>query len=313
MSDIEQLKLRRLDLTVLLVFIGLMRRRKATEVAHELGLTQSAVSHALRRLREIFGDELFLRRPHGLEPTAVAIAAEAPIQAAVEQLRAALSGPGEFMPGNAKGVVRIAAYDAELATLMPLLICMLGQKAPGLTVAARALGRREALDALARGEIDIALGFFWNLEDVFIATPLFEEEYRVVGGRMTRRRGRLTLDRYLALPHILVSPPGDLRGIVDSLLEREGRSRRVVAAVPLFFPALAAVKGSAAVATVPRRIAEGYAGAFDLWIAEPPIAIRRFTVAAVRHRRNQTSPLHLWLTELLAEIAAAAISEQAGD
>jgi DNA-binding transcriptional LysR family regulator len=305
MSDIDQIKLRRLDLTVLLVFLGLMRRRKATEVARELGLTQSAVSHALRRLREIFGDELFLRRPHGLEPTAVAIAAEAPIQAAVEQLRAALAAPGGFEPAKAEGLVRIAAYDAELATLLPPLVCRLGHEAPKLTLAARALARGEALDALARGEVDVAVGFFWKLDEGFLATPLLEEEYRVVGGHATKRKGALSLERYLALPHILVSPAGDLRGIVDTMLEREGRSRRVVAAVPLFFPALAAVRNSAAVATIPRRIAEGYAAAFELWVAEPPLAIRRFTISAVRHRRNQASPLHLWLTAILAEIAAA--------
>lgn len=298
------MKLRRLDLTVLLVFVGLMRRRKATEVARELGLTQSAVSHALRRLRNIFDDELFLRRPHGLEPTAVAIAAEEPIQAALQQLRAALSAPGAFDPARAEAQVRIAAYDAELATLVPPLICRLGRDAPGLTIVARALGRREALDALARGEVDIALGYFWDLDEMFVATPLLEEEYRVVGGRATRRRGRLTLERYLSLPHILVSPAGDLRGIVDALLEREGLSRRVVAAVPLFFPALAAVRGSSAIATVPRRIADGYAAAFDLWVGEPPIAIRNFTIAAVRHRRNQASALHTWMDGLLAEIAA---------
>jgi DNA-binding transcriptional LysR family regulator len=305
MSDIDQIRLRRLDLTVLLVFLGLMRRRKATEVGRELGLTQSAVSHALRRLREIFGDELFLRRPHGLEPTAVAIAAEAPIQAAVDQLRAALAAPGGFEPANAEGLVRIAAYDAELATLLPPLLCRLGHEAPGLTVAARALGRREALDALVAGEIDVALGFFWNLDDAFVAVPLLEEEYRVVGGAATRKHGPLTLERYLALPHILVSPGGDLRGIVDTLLERDGRSRRVVAAVPLFFPALAAVRGSRAVATIPRRIAEAYAPAFDLWVADPPLAIRRFTVAAVRHRRNLASPLQLWLNDILGEIVSA--------
>lgn len=305
MSDIDQIKLRRLDLTVLLVFLGLMRRRKATEVGRELGLTQSAVSHALRRLRGIFGDELFLRRPHGLEPTAIAIAAEAPIQAAVDQLRAALAAPGGFDPANAEGLVRIAAYDAELATLLPPLICRLGHEAPGLTVIARALGRREALEALAAGEVDLALGFFWNLDDAFVAVPLLEEEYRVVGGAATRKRGPLTLERYLALPHILVSPGGDLRGIVDTLLERDGRTRRVVAAVPLFFPALAAVRGSRAIATIPRRIAEIYAPAFDLWVAEPPLAIRRFTVAAVRHRRNLANPLQLWLNDILREIVVA--------
>lgn len=76
MSDLSRTELRRLDLTLLLVFLGLVRLRKSAEVATELGLTPSAVSQSIRRLRDIFGDELFLRRPHGMEPTAIALALE---------------------------------------------------------------------------------------------------------------------------------------------------------------------------------------------------------------------------------------------
>lgn len=304
MADIDSNQLRRLDMTLLLVFLGLMRRRKATEVAAELGLTQSAVSHALRRLRDVFGDELFLRRPHGLEPTAVATAAEPQVRAAIEGLRGALAGPRAFDPAAAEGLIRITAYDAEMATLVPGLICRLARDAPGLRIAARSIGRRDALDLLAAGEADLALGYFWNVGPTFVVTPLYEEEYLVVGSRSRETlRGRLTLDRYLALPHILVSPGGDMRGIVDSLLEREGRERRVIAAVPLFFPALAAVRDSRAIATLPKRIATAYADAFGLSIAVPPLSIRAFTVSAVRHRRNESSPVHLWLTNILCDLA----------
>ena len=72
MSDIDEIELRRLDLTVLLVFLNLMRFGKATDVATHMGLTQSSISHSIRRLRDSFGDPLFLRKPHGLEPTFVA-------------------------------------------------------------------------------------------------------------------------------------------------------------------------------------------------------------------------------------------------
>lgn len=87
MSELSISELRRLDLTLLLVFLGLLRHRKALDVAAELGLTQSAISQSLRRLRDIFDDELFLRRPHGMEPTATALALEAPVAAAVYALR----------------------------------------------------------------------------------------------------------------------------------------------------------------------------------------------------------------------------------
>ena len=115
MTDLSNIELRRLDLTLLLVFLGLVRHRKAAKVADELGLTQSAISQALKRLREIFSDELFLRRPHGLEPTTLAISLERPVAQAVETLRSALGSTQVFNPRVAEGTVKIAALDAEQA------------------------------------------------------------------------------------------------------------------------------------------------------------------------------------------------------
>jgi DNA-binding transcriptional LysR family regulator len=129
----------------------------------------------------------------------------------------------------------------------------------------------------------------------------------VVGSRRHYRfRRPLSLDQFVTLPHILVSPRGDLKGIVDSVLAREGRERRVIAAVPLFFPALAAVRDSKAIATLPRRIGEAYADAFGLSVTRPPVIVRRFTIAAVRHRRNASNPFHIWLTETIRQIGQGA-------
>ena len=293
MSDFRNNELRRLDLTVLLVFIGLLRHRKATEVAAELALTQSAVSHALKRLREVFGDDLFLRRPHGMEPTAVALALEAPIAAAIESLRRAVAGPQSFDPASAEGVVRLAALDAELVTLVPELIRTLSAGAPGIRIIARAIGRQNALDAIAAGELDVALGYFRDLSDAFIKDDLFQSKHRLAG--------TIALGTYLKHPHILVSPGGDLRGVVDDVLDSNGLTRRVIAALPLFLPALAAVQTTNALATVPRGIAMRYARAFHLAVAEPPLAIRNFSIAAVRHRRDEHNPMHRWLLERLRE------------
>src|SRR4051812_3121579 len=252
MSDLQNSKLRRLDLTVLLVFLGLLERRKATDVARDLGLTQSAVSHALKRLREVFGDELFLRRPHGMEPTAVALAIEGQIAAAVNGLRDSLGGARPFVPRKAEGVLRLAAFDAEQAALIPGLIERLSVQAPGLQVSVRSIGRRAAIDALVAAEIDLALGFFWDPGDQVAVVPLYNESFKVVGRPEVLRNTRtMPIKRYVALPHVLVSPGGDLRGVVDEVLERLGHKRRVVAAVPQFFPALATVAASDCIATLP--------------------------------------------------------------
>ena len=137
MSDLSKSELRRLDLTLLLVFLGMLKHRKARDVAQELGLTQSAISQALKRLREVFEDDLFLRRPHGMEPTATALALEAPIANAVETLRGARGVARSFDPETAKGQVRVAAMHAEQAVLIPALAARLRNAAPGAHAAAK--------------------------------------------------------------------------------------------------------------------------------------------------------------------------------
>jgi DNA-binding transcriptional LysR family regulator len=303
MSDLTNSELRRLDLTLLLVFLGLMRHRKAVLVAEELGLTQSGVSQALKRLRDIFGDPLFLRRPHGLDPTAVALALETPVARAVETLRAALGQTEAFDPATAERVIRLAALDAEQADLIPALIRMLRDRAPGLRLVVLPQARRAALDGLAANEIDIALGLFGALPETVIAMPLHEQGFRVVG-HPDLLAEPMTLERYAALPHVLVSPGGDLSGIADDALAAEGLSREVVAAVPQFFPALAAAAATRCLATVPERIAKRFAKPFGLASAEPPLPLRRFTVSALIHRRNERDAALGWLFDRLRQAAA---------
>ena len=301
MSDLSQSELRRLDLTLLLVFLGLVRHRKASDVAAELGLTQSAISQALKRLRSIFGEDLFLRRPHGLEPTATALALEAPIAAAVQALRGALGSARAFTPRTATGLVRIAALDAEQAVLLPPLAARLRERAPGLTLSVLPLGRGPAMEALAEGQADLALGFVWDPPATILGERLYDEGF-LVAGRPTAlpEAPRIDLDRYCAADHVLISPGGDLRGIVDEQLQAMGRSRRVIMGLPAFLPALAAAAASGALVTLPARVASTFAAGFGLVTAEPPLPVRRFPVSAFWHRRNDGDARTAWIRAQLS-------------
>ena len=306
MSDIDEMKIRRLDLTVLLVFLALMRERKAVAVADRMGLTQSSISHSLKRLRDVFEDELFLRKPHGLEPTAIAVALEPQIRSVVDQLNQALEKPAVFDPKSSTRTIRIAAYDLELTTVVPPLIAALQEAAPGTRLISQPKGRQEALRGLDDGTTDIALGFFWEIGSGYEATPLFRETYRLVARHgHPILSGGLDAERYAAARHLVVSPAGDLTGIVDMDLERLGLKRVVAAAVPLFFPALAVLSSTDLVATLPARLVSAYAPAFGLGSREPPISVRPFTVSAVVHRREARNPLHRWLVGRIAGIASA--------
>lgn len=301
MSDLSDAELRRLDLTLLLVLLGLLRHRKAADVAAGLGLTQSAISQALKRLRGIFGDALFLRRPHGLEPTATALALEAPVARAVEALRGALGTARAFDPAAATGTVRIAALDAEQAVLVPPLAARLRALAPGLVLSVLPLGRGEAVAALAEGRADLALGFLWERPETVAGEELYEESFLVAGRpEALPVAPGIDLDAYCAADHVLVSPGGDLRGIVDDRLAALGRGRRITLGLPAFLAALAAVAASGALVTLPARVARGFAPGFGLVTATPPLAIRRFPVSVFWHRRNERDARSLWLRRQLA-------------
>jgi DNA-binding transcriptional LysR family regulator len=302
MTDFSRSELRRLDLTLLLVFLGLLRHRKGAAVADELGLTQSAVSQALKRLRDIFGDELFLRRPHGMEPTATARALEAPVAQAVEVLRGALGAARRFEPAAAEGTVRIAALDAEQAVVIPALASELRTRSPGLRLSVLPLGRTQAVEALAEGRADLSLGFLWEAPDWISGERLYDEGFLVAGRPDALPDApRISLDAYCAADHVLISPAGDLHGIVDQRLEEMGLSRRVVLGLPAFLPALSAVAASGALVTLPARLALAFAPCFGLVTADPPLEVRRFPVSVFWHRRNDGEPRTIWLRDRIRD------------
>ena len=300
MSELSKSELRRLDLTLLLVFLGLLKHRKALDVAHELGLTQSAISQALKRLREIFGDDLFLRRPHGMEPTATALALETPIAHAVETLRGALGVARAFDPRTASGLVRLAAMHTEQAVLIPTLAARLRDTAPGLDLSVIPRGRSEAMEALQDGDVDLALGFFRDIPSSCHREVLYEDTY-LVAGRPEVLSGKtaLDLDTYCAMDHILTSPRAQLHGVVDLHLEKIGRERRVVLGLPAFLPALAAAAASNALVTLPARVAQAFAGRFGLVTQKPPLDLPSFPVSVVWHRRNHADPQTQWIKSQL--------------
>ena len=302
--DIDEIELRRLDLTVLLVFINLMRLRKASDVADHMGLTQSSISHSIKRLRDAFGDPLFLRAPKGMEPTAVALGLEPKIRTVVETLSQAISTPVVFDPASSTDTLRIGAFDNEMTTLVPWFLQVVRAEAPGMRVSILPLGRRPAIDALEQGDIDLALGFAWGQPRSIKQRKLFDESYSVVmrqGHPLAQKK--MTLKAYTSAEHLIVSPRGDHTGIVDEELEKLGKARRVTMAVPQFLPALAIVAKTDLIATLPSRLVASQSERYQLLSFAPPVDIRPFTVSAMHHERNTNSPMHQWAITALSEIA----------
>lgn len=298
MAEFDDIELRRLDLTLLLVFEAAMASRKLSAAATRLGLTQSAISHALKRLRDIFQDELFVRTPHGVQPTPRALALREPLAEALRLISGAIRPPA-FDAASDPRIFRIAAPDYEASLFAPLLAAESGPR-----VAFQPLLRAQAVAALLAADIDLALGFNTGRDGGCAAETLYEEDYLVVA-----RRGHpalaepLSLAAYAACGHVLTSPGGSLTGVVDEVLAAEGLRRRVAVAVPYFLAALATAARSDLIATVPRRLALAHAAGFGLDTTPPPLPIRRFAVRMLWSRRAGGDPGLTWLRGRVTQAA----------
>src|SRR5262245_47028578 len=180
MSDIDSKDIRRLDVAILLVFQELLRQRKTTQVALRLGLSQSAISHALGRLRDVFRDPLFTRRPDGLDPTPRALELAPQIEAVIDMLGRAVRSSVVFEPATSRRLFRMAANDLVGALLAAPLLRDLRKRAPESRLTLHFVVGDESLDALRRDRVDLAVGRIYELPAGFVAKPLFEESFVVV-------------------------------------------------------------------------------------------------------------------------------------
>jgi len=296
MSDIDESRIRQLDGSLLLIFRELLRQRRATQAAERLGLSQSAVSHALSRLRELFGDPLFVRRPHGLEPTVHATELGPRVDELLAAMASALGVAANFDPRTTTRGFRVAAPDHLATLLAPALLADFTQHAPEARFALSQRLGDEALQALSRDEIDLAIGRFGSQVRGFVVERVFDDYYCLVArrGHPALRRG-VTRALYARLHHVQISVAGDFRSLeIDPPGER-APARRTVAAVPRFSMAFAVVAQTDAVAIAPHRLARAHAAAFGLSLHELPFRLDPIRVLAVH--RPQADPGTLWLID----------------
>lgn len=296
-----------LDLNLLRVFEALALERSATRAGRRLGLSQPAVSHALDRLREQLGDPLFVRAVGGMVPTPRALELE-PLVRDVLARAARLTEGERFDPATCDRRFRIATTDYFEYIALPRLAATLAAEAPRVTLISRPSGTELPRAELAEGELHLAIaGFYADVPEGFYQQRLFSERFVcVVRCDHPTVGSRLSLAQYTRLSHVLISPSGDLRGVVDELLEARCRRRHVAVAASSFLSAGWIVAGSDLVLTAPRRLALAYQRSLPLRIVRPPMAVPGFTVRQIWHERYHADPAHRWLRQRIAEACAAA-------
>ena len=311
---------RTLDLNLLRVFDEVMAERNLTRAARNLSITQPAVSNALRRLRDVLGDELVRRSGAGVEPTPRALALWPTVRDALRQLQHTLA-PGEFDAGTADTTFLLAMADATAAELIPGLVQIAEKEAPAISLRVLPLTTRDPRRMLELEEVDMAVGYFPAVIASLAARGqsgvgvAFETQRLYLGQYVCVMRrdhplanAPLTLDSYCAARHLLVSFSGRPYGFIDQTLGAMGRERRIVVTVNQFFTAGRVVANSDLLTVLPRHFVtvtgiDDQLVLRDLPFDQPPVH-----VDAVWHRRAQHGHAHEWLRTALLRSAAAAFA-----
>jgi DNA-binding transcriptional LysR family regulator len=292
------------DLNLLVALDALLAERSVTRAAGRIGITQSAASHALSRLRKLTGDELLVRGREGMVPTIRAEAMRAPLRRALEDITGTLSSPRAFDPKIAQVRAFVGSSDYAELVLLPGVMARLVREAPGVELRVLMPGQ-DPVSELAAGKLDFVL----------MPSPPGDGGQGIRGRQLFRdrfvciaRRGHplaktktLSLSSFAGAAHALISPWGMEGGYVDDALGRLGLQRKVAIAVPHFLVAPHIVASSDLLLTVAERVAAVVAGPLGLVVLAPPqeLDLTGFTLSILWHERTHEDPARRWLRDVI--------------
>ncbi|HBX57864.1 LysR family transcriptional regulator [Pseudomonas sp. UBA2684] len=293
------------DLNLLRILDALLREHNVSRAAERLALSQPAVSNALNRLRVLLDDPLLVRVGRSMQPTPRALALEAPIRAALQQIEQSLTAGEAFDPANSRQRFRIAVTDYVELICMPRLLEQLSQQAPGIRIDIRHLSPNLPADALDKGELDLVLGRFEELPTRFERRHWMSETLQLaVRQGHPLIAGELDLQGFLQLRHLWVHG-GQTRGMVDQWLAEQGLSREILYTTPNYLQAAHIVASSELAAVLPSQLARHFAALLPLQLFELPFALGPFHLDVVSLAQRQRDAALQWLIEQIVAIGRA--------
>ncbi|MGY3617823.1 LysR family transcriptional regulator [Bradyrhizobium sp. USDA 10063] len=312
----------RLDLNLLRVFDAVMEERSVLGAGRRMCLSQSAVSHALARLRDVLDDELFIRTREGMQPTVRALSMAPLIRVAWQSLEAAISEP-TFEPARSTRRFTIAVNDFVTAVMVPRLLGLLRGEAPLVDLVLSSDTRSDLAEQLDVGQIDAAIGTFSNVAPRFRSKSLFTyDDVLIVNS--SRQLGKLSLDDLSGLSIAAISLHGEHQRMVDGYVSERGLSRRsemydrsaleravsnlkggprIAITLPHVLALPSLLEDRHLTAIIPRPLARSLTRTHPLSTYDLPYKTATVDVGVLWHERNAGDPAHQWLREMLGRAA----------
>lgn len=299
-----------LDLNLLHVLVALYRTQSVSKAAAQLQLGQSSTSLALGRLRRAFNDPLFVRSRAGMLPTTRCTELADAASRAIAEFNSQLSSTPAFDRESSSREFAIALVDVGELHVLPRLMAHLNRAAPHCNLRSESLRAEEVAAALEDGRCDLAVGLFPNLGSTALQAQELSMQRMVSLVRVDHpqvRSSRVDLPLFLELPHVLVQPTGVSHQLFEAKLKEQGCARRVRLETSRFLSVPSIIAATDMIVTVPRPIADYYAGVESLRIVEPPVNIDPFPIRMFWHPRHHTDPAVGWLREAVTSLFGTAL------
>jgi DNA-binding transcriptional LysR family regulator len=284
------------DLTQVKLLAELSGTRSVSQAARRVGVSQSAASHALARLREQLGDPLFTRVRDGFQPTPFGARLGQAAREALDTLAAGLNSKDQFDPTTTSRIFTFLTNDVGQAVLLPRLLKFLKKAAPAATVRILPIPMHDPGATLSSGEVDFAAGFFDNLNAGFRQTVVLHERYVCIvrsGHRLFR--GGMNLKAFRETEHAIADSTGMAHAILDRFLARHSIRRKIALRVPALLVLPMIVADSDLLAVVPGRLAEAFQSRLPIKVMPPPVPIPSYDIRIHWHERYDRDPAIQWM------------------
>ena len=296
----------RVDLNLFIVFDAIYAEGSITRASLKMNLTQPAVSHALNRLRQLFGDPLFERQGHVMVPTPMARSIIEPVRQALRGFELTLNGVERFDPTSSERTFTLALRDVLEATVLPPLMAQVASAAPGVGLNAPQVERRELESELAAGTLDAAIDVLLPLSEQIKHTRLTSDNTVVLVRKdHPQIQGALDLDLYLKQEHVLASSRRRGPGLEDFELSRLGLQRRIRLRCQHYYAASRVVSQTDLALTMPERLARVVNQQFGNQMLPFPLTMPALDIHLYWHANVDTDPANRWLREQVMQVAAA--------
>lgn len=293
----------RFDLNLIAVLDVLIRERHVTRAADQLGMSQSAMSHALRRLRAFFDDPLFVKTGEGMQPTPRALELTQSVLAVMEKIRTDVLTQAGFDAATSRRRFSLCLTDMGELVFLPRLIERLREAAPQCTLRTIQIPPKQIFAALESGEADLAVGSLHSMPEGLFQQQLFTRSFVTIVSRKNRRIGKeMPIDQFFELEHVVVTLSGKTEEGYDNAINEHGRKRKIYLSTPHFLTVpLIIERNPNLIATVPKELGKIFENYKAVRMVKTPIEVPPFAIRQHWHPRYHHDAANAWLRTLIKD------------